>query len=371
MKTKNKAKPTQTCDLKRGRVNYKYHIRNVINSFLFMALLVCFSTLGTVSVLRAADEKIPFFDTDKNFGELLFFSIILIIFYTVWQLVFTRLMIEKPTKEFANASEKVIHGDYSVRIDMDNLYLGSLEFMNIADNFNTMVEQLGKVDSLSNDFIANVSHELKTPLAVIQSYSTILQNTDLSAEERQEYLSKISASTQQLSALVSNILKLNKIENNQTEAKFERYNLSSQLSHSLLDFEEMWDEKNINIEFAVEDDVFICSDKELMKIVWSNLFSNAIKFTPNGGTISVILKKSANQINVSIKDTGCGMSKETQEHIFEKFYQGDTSHSEKGNGLGLALVKRIIDLTDNKIAVKSEINRGTEFTVSIIQTDKV
>ena len=116
MKTKNKAKPTQTCDLKRGRVNYKYHIRNVINSFLFMALLVCFSTLGTVSVLRAADEKIPFFDTDKNFGELLFFSIILIIFYTVWQLVFTRLMIEKPTKEFANASEKVIHGDYSVWI---------------------------------------------------------------------------------------------------------------------------------------------------------------------------------------------------------------------------------------------------------------
>ena len=133
----------------------------------------------------------------------------------------------------------------------------------------------------------------------------------------------------------------------------------------------MWDEKDINIEFAVEDDVFICSDKELMKIVWSNLFSNAIKFTPNGGTISVILKKSADQINVSIKDTGCGMSKETQEHIFEKFYQGDTSHSEKGNGLGLALVKRIIDLTDNKISVKSEIDCGTEFTVSIIQTDKV
>ncbi|MDO4363089.1 MAG: HAMP domain-containing sensor histidine kinase [Clostridia bacterium] len=366
MKAKNKEKATQTGDLKRGRVNYKYHIRNVINSFLFMALLVCFSTLGTVSVLQAADEKIPFFDTNEDFGELLFFSIILVIFYTVWQLVFTRLMIEKPTKEFANASEMVIQGDYSVRIDMDNLYLGSLEFMNIAGNFNTMVEQLGKVDSLSNDFIANVSHELKTPLAVIQSYSTILQNTDLSAEERQEYLNKISASTQQLSALVSNILKLNKIENNQTEAKFERYNLSSQLSQSLLDFEDLWEQKNINIEFEVEDDVFINSDKELMKIVWSNLFSNAIKFTPNGGTISVVLKKSANQINVTVKDTGCGMSKETQEHIFEKFYQGDTSHSEKGNGLGLALVKKIIDLTDNKIAVKSEIGCGTEFTVSII-----
>lgn len=365
MKTKNKHTEAQIGDLRHGRVNYKYHIRNVVNSFLFMALLVCFSTLGAVSVLKASNGNTSIFRVSDDFGELVYFSIILVIFYTVWQLVFTRLIIERPTKEFANASEKVIHGDYSVRIDMENLRLGSLEFVNIAENFNTMVEQLGKVDNLSNDFIANVSHEFKTPLAVIQSYATILQNPDLSPNEQKEYLSKISASTQQLSILVSNILKLNKIENHQTAAKNERYNLSSQLTQSLLDIEEMWEEKNLNINFDVEDDVYINSDEELMKIVWSNLFSNAIKFTPNGGALSIELKKIGGKIDVVIKDTGCGMSEETKEHIFEKFYQGDTSHSEKGNGLGLALVKRIIDLTGNEIKVESEPGKGTEFTITI------
>ena len=362
---KNSSKPLLIHDLKRGRLSYKYHVRNVINSFLFMALLVCFSTLGTVSLLKATNSQIPGLDTAENFSELIYFSIILIIFYTVWQLVFTRLMIEKPTKEFAKASEKVVQGDYSVRIDMDELRLGSLEFINIAQNFNIMVEQLGKVDSLSNDFISNVSHEMKTPLAVIQSYATILQNPDLSEEERKEYTSKIYASTQQLSVLVSNILKLNKIENNQTNTKESNYNLSEQLSQSLLDMENLWESKNIGIEFNVEDNVYINSDEELMKIVWANLFSNAIKFTPSGGVITVNLVKHADSIVVSVADTGCGMNEETMAHIFEKFYQGDTSHSEKGNGLGLSLVKRIIDLTNNEISVESELGQGTVFTVTL------
>ncbi|WP_297128439.1 cell wall metabolism sensor histidine kinase WalK [uncultured Eubacterium sp.] len=354
-----------THDLKRGRLNYKYHVRNVINSFLFMALLVCFSTLGTVSLLKATNEKIPYFSSSESFSELLYFSIILVIFYTVWQLVFTRLIIERPTKEFAKASEKVVQGDYSVRIDTENLRLGSLEFINIAQNFNIMVEQLGRVDSLSNDFISNVSHELKTPLAVIQSYATILQNPDLSEDERKEYTDKILISTQQLSVLVSNILKLNKVENNELCTKKERYNLSCQLSQSLLDMESLWEEKGINIDFDVEDDVYIDSDKELLQIVWTNLFSNAIKFTPKGGNIGVKLQKHTDRIMISINDTGCGMSEETISHIFEKFYQGDTSHSEKGNGLGLSLVKRIIDLTGSEISVESELGKGTTFTITL------
>lgn len=330
-----------------------------------MALLVCFSTLGTVSLLKATNNNVPDLDTTENFSELIYFSIILVIFYTVWQLVFTRLMIEKPTKEFAKASERVVQGDYSVKIDVDKFRLGSLEFINIAQNFNIMVEQLKKVDSLSNDFISNVSHEMKTPLAVIQSYATILQNPDLSEDERKEYTSKIYASTQQLSVLVSNILKLNKIENNQTNTKKINYNLSEQLSQSLLDMENLWESKNIDIAFNVEDNIHINSDEELMKIVWANLFSNAIKFTPSGGTITVNLTNHIDKIVVSISDTGCGMDEETKTHIFEKFYQGDTSHSEKGNGLGLSLVKRIIDLTDSEISVESTLNKGSTFTVTL------
>ena len=348
------------------KIKSKYHIRNVINAFMFTALLVCFASLGTIAVLSTTNpEIISTLITSKDIDDLLYFSSVLVVVFTVWQLVFTRLIIEKPTREFSNASEKVIHGDYSIRLDMDQIRLGSLEFMNIAENFNTMVEQLGKVDSLSNDFIANVSHELKTPLAVIQSYTEMLQDTQLSEEERQKYLKKISESTQQLSSLVANILKLNKIENSQTTVKSDRFNLSSQLSHCLLDFENLWEEKELNIDFQVEDDVYICSDEELLKLVWTNLFSNAIKFTQPRGTIGVVLERKNGNILVTVSDSGCGMSEETKKHIFEKFYQGDTSHSEKGNGLGLALVKRIVDLTNSSIIVQSEIGVGTSFTVSI------
>ena len=133
----------------------------------------------------------------------------------------------------------------------------------------------------------------------------------------------------------------------------------------MLDFEEVWESKGITIDFNIEDDITVNSDSSLLNLVWNNLISNAIKFTPNGGTISFEASDNENWTIVKISDTGCGMDEETTRHIFEKFYQGDTSHSEKGNGLGLALTKKILDLTGNSINVESKLGKGTTFSIAI------
>ncbi len=137
------------------------------------------------------------------------------------------------------------------------------------------------------------------------------------------------------------------------------------LCECLLGFESEWEKKNLDIEFNIEEDVYIKTDPEMLMLVWNNLLSNALKFTPDGGKVSVNLKKNGNNVIVSVSDTGCGMEENTIKHIFDKFYQGDTSHSEKGNGLGLALVKRVIDILDGKISVESELGTGSTFTVKL------
>ena len=228
-----------------------------------------------------------------------------------------------------------------------------------------MTAELGSTETLRTDFIANVSHELKTPLAVMGNYATMLQRPGLSEAERIEYAKAISHSSRRLAALITNILKLNKLENQQIFPKHEEFDLSGQLCEALLQFEDAWEQKNLNIETNIEDEVRLCSDPELLSLVWNNLISNAVKFTSEGGTISVTLKGEDNAILVSVSDTGCGMKPETGKHIFEKFYQGDTSHATQGNGLGLALVKRVVDILNGEISVQSIYGQGSTFTVKV------
>ena len=228
-----------------------------------------------------------------------------------------------------------------------------------------MTAELQGTETLRTDFIANVSHELKTPLAVMGNYATMLQQPGISEEDRLEYAKAISHSSRRLAALITNILKLNKLENQQIFPKHEEYDLSGQICESLLQFEDAWEAKDLNIETEIEDEVSICSDAELLSLVWNNLISNAVKFTPHGGTIGVALKAEENAVLVSVCDTGCGIDPETGKHIFEKFYQGDTSHAMQGNGLGLALVKRVMDILNGEITVRSTPGQGSTFTVRI------
>lgn len=223
------------------------------------------------------------------------------------------------------------------------------------------------METLRTDFIANVSHELKTPLAVIQNYATMLAQPELSEEQRREYAGIIAEATRRMASMITNILKLNKLENQQIYPSAQTYDLGEQLCECLLAFEDLWEQKGLDICTDIQEDVMVTADPELLALAWNNLFSNAVKFTEPGGRISLVLKAEEERISVQVADSGCGISPEAGRHIFEKFYQGDTSHAARGNGLGLALVKRVVDIAGGTIQVESEVGKGSCFTVILEQ----
>ena len=277
-------------------------------------------------------------------------------------------MVAKPVKRIQEGIDRVIKGDFSTRIEYIHGEDSGNEFDTIITGLNQMIEELSGVETLRTDFIANVSHELKTPLAVMQNYGTLLQNPELSDEQRIEYGKAIQEQTNRLSSLVTNILKLNKLENQQIYPNVEKYYLGEQLCECMLTFEALWEEKKIEIETDIDDEVLIEADKELLDLVWHNLLSNALKFTDENGKVTMSLHKDDQYVYVQVKDTGCGMSVETGKNIFKKFYQGDTSHATKGNGLGLALVKKVIDICGGEISVSSQLGEGSTFTVKLRQS---
>ncbi|MGN1187099.1 MAG: sensor histidine kinase, partial [Lachnospiraceae bacterium] len=232
-------------------------------------------------------------------------------------------------------------------------------------DFNKMVEELGSIETLKTDFFSNVSHEIKTPLAVIQNNAELLRLEGLTEEERLEYTETILHATKRLSNLITNMLKLNKLEKQAITPAPQQYDLCAQLCECALQFEDAWERKNVEFEADIEERAMIEADEGLLALVWTNLLSNAVKFTPEGGTIRLAQISDEEKITVSVADTGCGMDEKTMSRIFDKFYQGDTSHSTEGNGLGLALVKRILQLSDGDISVNSEVGRGTVFTVTL------
>lgn len=275
------------------------------------------------------------------------------------------LTIERPVRRIAEGAERIMAGDFSTRIPSVR-GLDSVDgFSEIIDCFNRMAEELGGMETLRTDFIANVSHELKTPLAVIRNYGVMLQESGITEAEQMEYGQAISNASQRLADMITNILKLNKLENQKIYPDKKVYDLSEQLCECLLGFESAWESKELEIETDIEDGVQVESDPELLSLVWNNLFSNAIKFTEPEGKVSLSLKTEGDRAIVSVSDSGCGISPEEGEHIFEKFYQGDTSHATQGNGLGLALVKRVVDIIGGEINVSSEVGVGSTFTLKL------
>jgi signal transduction histidine kinase len=270
----------------------------------------------------------------------------------------------RPMRRLSEAARNIARGDFSVRIAPFRKD-GKKDFVEVMfDDFNAMAQELESIEVLKDDFIANVSHEIKTPLSVIQSYAMALQNDTLNLEEKHEYVKTIVAASQKLSGMVSNILKLNKLEHEEIPSAAAPFDLSEQLRRCALAFEDLWERKNIDFD-ADLDDVVVCYDESMPEIIWNNLIANAIKFTAPGGSIMLSLKQSEGFAAVEIKDSGCGMDEETLKHIFDKFYQGDASHSQEGNGLGLALVKKAADIIGATITVKSRVGEGSTFTVRL------
>lgn len=347
-----------------------FGINNLCVFFLLAAFVVSCCTMLFVTTLS---HTLDVTFTEENISaaaKLTFGNVLLIsLLFAAIDAARRRLMVDRPTKRITDAGEKITNGDFSVRIEPLSDSYAYESFNQIIACFNKMAEELGSVETLRTDFIANVSHELKTPLAVMQNYGTMLQIPDLPDEKRIEYAKGITENSRRLASLITNILKLNKLENQQIFPVSLNFDLSEQLCRSILQFEDVWEQKNIDIETDIEDEIFISSDAELLELVWGNLLSNAFKFTENGGRVCVSLNADEDFATIKITDTGCGISSETGAHIFEKFYQGDTSHAAQGNGLGLALVKRVVDILQGEISVQSEVGKGSTFTVRLKRGD--
>ena len=289
--------------------------------------------------------------------------IVIATFFTVADIIRRKIMIDKPVKEILSATKKIAEGDFSVRILPKHSYDKYNEYDMIRENLNAMAMELKKNEVLKTDFISNVSHEIKTPVSIIKSYASLFEKeTDI--EKRAEYRHQIALASNRLSELVTNILQLNKLENQALKIEYKPIRLDDMLADSIINFEKIIEEKNIELECDFEE-VIVSSSKSHLDIVWNNLISNAVKFTPHGGKIFVSASWIDGEAVVSVKDTGCGIDKETGKRIFDKFYQGDTSHAGEGNGLGLALVKKVIDLLGGEISVVSELGKGSTFTVKI------
>ena len=344
-------------------------VLKTVNSYAIFFLTVGFAVSCCMMLFLTilADSMGLVFNADNiavaakvTFGNVL---LITFIFGTI-DYIRRKITVERPVKIISDATEKLMQGDFSARVA--TMHSAGMEgFNQIGTAINKMAQELSGTETLRTDFIANVSHELKTPLAVMGNYATMLQRPGISEEEKNAYAKAISEAARRLAQLITNILKLNKLENQQIFPQLEEYDLGEQLCECLLQFEDAWERKQLHIETDIEDNVRIRSDGELLRLVWSNLISNAVKFTPAGGTVGVSLKTCGDSILVSVRDTGCGMKPETGKHIFEKFYQGDTSHATQGNGLGLALVKRVMDILNGEIGIESVYGEGSTFTVKL------
>ena len=342
-------------------------ILKTVNNYVVFFLVVAFAvTCCMMLFIRTLADSMGLVFNEENVAaaaKITFLNVLLLTFlFGTIDYIRRKIMVERPVKIITAATEQITQGDFSVRVA--TMHGAGMEgFNQIGTAINKMAAELSGTETLRTDFIANVSHELKTPLAVMGNYATMLQRPGITEEEKCEYAKAISEAARKLAQLITNILKLNKLENQQIFPQPQEFDLGEQLCQCLLGFEDAWEAKNLEIETDIQDDVRIQSDPELLSLVWNNLISNAVKFTPHGGKISLSLKTEGGSVVVQVCDTGCGMKPETGVHIFEKFYQGDTSHATQGNGLGLALVKRVVDILNGEISVQSVYGQGSTFTV--------
>ena len=268
-------------------------------------------------------------------------------------------LIVRPVQGISEAFDELSAGNLGVKVPENEKIR---EIREMAQHFNAMTHDLSHIETLRSDFVANVSHEFKTPIASIEGYATLLQSHNLPQEKHDHYVEKILENSRRLANLSGNVLMLSKLENQEIIPGKTEFRLDEQLRKCILLLESKWTEKGIDWDIDLFRQTWYGSE-ELLEQVWVNLLDNAIKHSPPGGSISVRLADMGTALAVRIADHGDGMNEEVQKHIFEKFYQGDSSHKAEGNGLGLALVKRIIELCKGQISVKSAPHCGAEFTV--------
>lgn len=263
-----------------------------------------------------------------------------------------------PLREIMDAADKIASGDYSTRIHLK----GPGELKQLNTSFNHMAEELESVEILRNDFVNNFSHEFKTPIVSIRGFAKILKNEDISLEEKTEYLDIIMSESERLAELATNVLQLSKLEQQTILTGQKNFNVSEQIRLVIAMLDQKWSSKNIDIIFD-SPEIYLSGNEELLQQVWINLIDNAIKFSPDYGTVQIKAIEASEKISITVSDQGEGMSPDTAKHIFDKFYQGNTSHTTQGNGLGLNIANRILQLHKGSLAVKKTNDEGTDFEV--------
>lgn len=299
---------------------------------------------------------LPFEITFPFWLDLIIISLLVGVFATfglsIWML--------RPIKKLEGAMSRVADGDFSVRIYSRT---SSREIQEIYAGFNLMAEELQSTEILQTDFVSNVSHEFKTPINAIEGYSMLLQGSDNLTDEQGRYVEKILFNTKRLSALTGSILLLSKIENQKISTNNTSFKLDEQILETVVALEPLWESRGVEFDVDMES-IEYYGNEQLTYHVWSNLIGNAIKFGPEGETVKLRLYVNKNGNTVfTVSDMGDGLSENTQQHLFDKFYQGDSSHKEEGNGLGLTLVKKILDLEGGDISAENLPQGGCKFTV--------
>ena len=290
---------------------------------------------------------------------LLFIALLSTIIGCILTLIFGEIPL-KPINKLIDATEELSNGNFDVRINFE--YPKVLN--NLSISFNNMASELGSAKILRTDFVNNFSHEFKTPIVSLRGFAKLLKNDNLPKEIRDEYLDIIISESDRLATLATNILNLSNIENTNIISDQHEFDLAEQIRHSILILESKWLDKDINMNIDLDETSYY-GNEELLKQVWVNLIDNAIKFTPNKGNVKIELMSFEDSVIFKVKDTGIGMTPNIKAHIFDKFYQGDTSHTTEGNGLGLTMVKKIVELHNGNIDVKSQFNKGTIIAVTL------
>jgi len=287
-------------------------------------------------------------------------SIVSILLITIALMQNISRKIVNPIKKITDATKKVASGDFTIELETKR----DDEIGELTHNFNKMVKELNSIECLQKDFINNVSHEIKTPISSIQGFAKLLEADDLSKEERKEYAEIIKEESDRLLYLSTNILKLAKLENQERIMNKTKFNIAEQIRRTISVLEPKWKEKNIKFNVSLKEKEFL-GEKDLMYQVWMNIIENSIKFSKQDGQIDVKMKTNQDSIIVEIKDYGIGMEEEEAKKIFDRFYQVDKSHTKPGAGLGMTIAKRIVELSDGKIEVKSKLNESTTFIVTL------
>ena len=340
--------------------------------FVFaMMLIACTLTLGVFllfNIISGFSPKVFYLTFNPTFFLLTMLGVCTLI-ATVLVNGFGAYYL-RPLKRLIKATKEVKNGNFKVQVKKEKRWRSEKyvappsEMGELEDSFNEMVRELDGIELLRNDFINNFSHEFKTPIVSIRGFARELQSETLTEEQRREYAQIIAEESDRLARLSTSILELSRLENQRIVTDKTEFDLDEQLRRCILLFEGEWTKKGIEI-IPELDEVRLYSNEELTERVWKNLISNAIKFTPEGGTVSVSLCADETSVTVTVADTGIGMTEEVRAHVFEKFYQGDPSHHREGYGIGLTMVKRAVTLCGGEIFAESEVGKGSRFTVRL------